>query len=299
MNGNKPKRISFPEVREIVKGYVGESPAPFITNGIGMFRAGIHAIADIIRPGSPYIIEECRLALVKRGTGSVNINMIEHDVRENTLVFFGTGCIVQPHDLSPDVEVCGMMLSHERVGMAIGGSIPTALAGNGAFLVMEVTKEEASIADNLFSIIWELIHQPDFPDGTVNGLIHSLLYYYEHIGMRQINVDTKGKSRERQLFEQFIRLVNNNCREEHSLRFYADKLCVTSRYLGVVVKNASGVTAKEWIDRAVTTSAKVMLRHESKQIIQISDELNFPNPSFFCKFFKRMTGMTPQEYREG
>ncbi len=298
MNGNKPKRISFPEIREIVKSYAGESPAPYITGGIGMFRAGIHAISDIIRPGSPYIIEECRLALVKRGTVRITINMMEHEVGENTLVFFGTGCIVQPHDLSPDVEVCGMMLSNERVGVAIGGSIPAALAGNGTFFVMEATKEEASIADNMFGIIWELIHQPAFPDDTVNGLIHSLLYYYEHIGKRQMSVDTSGKGRERQLFGQFIRLINTHCRKEHSLRFYADRLCITPRYLGVVVKNVSGITAKEWLDRAIATTAKVMLRHsDAKPIGDIADELNFPNPSFFCKFFRRMTGVTPQQYR--
>ncbi|MCD8296593.1 MAG: helix-turn-helix domain-containing protein, partial [Prevotella sp.] len=87
------------------------------------------------------------------------------------------------------------------------------------------------------------------------------------------------------------------CKKEHSIGFYADKMCVTPRYLGVAVKNTSGVTAKEWIDRAVVTTAKVMLRHSNKQVTQISDELDFPNPSFFCKFFKRMTGITPQEYR--
>ena len=83
------------------------------------------------------------------------------------------------------------------------------------------------------------------------------------------------------------------------LAFYAEKLCITSRYLGTVILNESGVGAKEWIDRAVISTAKVLLRHSDKQTTQIADELNFPNASFFCKYFKRLTRLTPQQYRKG
>ena len=61
----------------------------------------------------------------------------------------------------------------------------------------------------------------------------------------------------------------------------------------------AGVTAKDWIDRATITLAKVMLRHTTKNISQISDELHFPNDSFFCKYFKRLTGHTPLGWRNG
>lgn len=85
---------------------------------------------------------------------------------------------------------------------------------------------------------------------------------------------------------------------EHQLGFYADKLCITSRYLGTVILSESGVGAKEWIDRAIISAAKVQLRHSDRQTTQIADELNFPNVSFFCKYFKRLTGFTPQQYRK-
>ena len=53
------------------------------------------------------------------------------------------------------------------------------------------------------------------------------------------------------------------------------------------------------IDRALITQAKVLLRHSDKSVAQISEDLNFPNPAFFSKYFKRLTAMTPLEYREG
>ena len=54
----------------------------------------------------------------------------------------------------------------------------------------------------------------------------------------------------------------------------------------------------QWINQAVILEAKVLLKHSNLLVFQISDELNFPNPSFFSKFFKRMTGMTPAEYQK-
>ena len=64
-----------------------------------------------------------------------------------------------------------------------------------------------------------------------------------------------------------------------------------------MIRQASGITAKDWIDRAVITAAKVMLRYSNLQIAEIAERLHFPNPSFFCKYFKRLEGCTPQEYK--
>ncbi len=75
-------------------------------------------------------------------------------------------------------------------------------------------------------------------------------------------------------------------------------LCITSHYLGTVVKQQSGVTAKAWIDKALVTKAKMMLKSTDLQAAQIASQLGFPNASFFSKFFKRLTGATPQAYRE-
>jgi YesN/AraC family two-component response regulator len=106
------------------------------------------------------------------------------------------------------------------------------------------------------------------------------------------------KSRERDIFNKFIYLVNRSNGIERQLDYYADKMCLSQRYLGSIIRNVSGVTAKEWIDRAAITEIKVLLKHSDKQITQIADQLHFPNYSFFSKFFKRLTGTTPKKYRE-
>ncbi|WP_368205051.1 helix-turn-helix domain-containing protein, partial [Bacteroides caccae] len=70
------------------------------------------------------------------------------------------------------------------------------------------------------------------------------------------------------------------------------------RYLNTLIRQTSQQTVMDWINQSIILEAKVLLKHSNLLVYQISDELNFPNPSFFCKFFKRMTGMTPQEYQK-
>ena len=94
------------------------------------------------------------------------------------------------------------------------------------------------------------------------------------------------------------RLYLNLYRIHVNVSFYADKLCLTPRYLNTIIRQTSQQTVMDWINQSIILEAKVLLKHSNRLVYQISDELNFPNPSFFSKFFKRMTGMTPQEYQK-
>ena len=68
-------------------------------------------------------------------------------------------------------------------------------------------------------------------------------------------------------------------------------------YLSTVVRTCTGRTASEWIERHVAQEAKALLKSTNMTVQQISNELNFPSQSFFGKFFKRLTGLSPKEYR--
>ena len=99
------------------------------------------------------------------------------------------------------------------------------------------------------------------------------------------------------LTKQFLELVKENFRKERQLKFYADELCITPRYLSRVVKESSGSSAADWIERYVVLEARALLKSTNMNIQQISDSLNFPSQTFFGKYFKRRVGMSPKEYR--
>ncbi|MBR4681089.1 MAG: AraC family transcriptional regulator, partial [Fibrobacter sp.] len=104
--------------------------------------------------------------------------------------------------------------------------------------------------------------------------------------------------RKKALFNAFLQKVEEEHRENHSVKHYADELFVTPKYLSTVVEEMSGKSAKQWINEYIALDAKVLLQSTQKDIQEISNDLNFIDVSFFGKFFKRMTGMTPKAFRE-
>ena len=106
-----------------------------------------------------------------------------------------------------------------------------------------------------------------------------------------------SSSRVKLVFDQFLQLVTDYHTSERGMAFYAQKLCLTPKYLSKLVKQASGRSAPDWIDSFVILEAKNMLKYSSRSIKEIVFALHFPNQSVFYKFFKAHTGMTPSEYR--
>lgn len=104
----------------------------------------------------------------------------------------------------------------------------------------------------------------------------------------------KGNKR---LSEKFLTLVQQNFKKERFLDFYANELMVSTKHLSRTVKELTGFTAVEWIDRFVVLEAKVLLKSTNLTIQQISDELHFTSQSFFGKYFKKHTGYSPKDFR--
>jgi len=97
-------------------------------------------------------------------------------------------------------------------------------------------------------------------------------------------------------FKRFIELVSQYHSEERELRFYADKMCITPKYLSIVVLNASGKRAADWINEFVILEAKSLLRYSGLNTQEISRKLHFSSQSAFGKFFKSKEGISPRDY---
>lgn len=103
---------------------------------------------------------------------------------------------------------------------------------------------------------------------------------------------------QQEMCERFISLVSENFKEHREIGFYADKLCISNKYLSSLFKQETGMTALEWIESHVALYAKGCLSSTSMTVQYISDELDFPSQSVFGKYFKRVVGMSPKAYRQ-
>ena len=167
---------------------------------------------------------------------------------------------------------------------------------------IELTEEQQKLIGNHISLMCDIVKTDVINSReAINSILLSLFYLVTGIGSQRIrNVGEEVKnssSRSKVIFEQFIKLVSEYHLKERNVGFYADKLCLTPKYLSKLIKTATGRSAPDWIDAYVILEAKNLLKYSNVTIKEVVYRLNFPNQSVFYKFFKARTGMTPSEYR--
>ena len=111
-------------------------------------------------------------------------------------------------------------------------------------------------------------------------------------------VHRQTPQRVEEIFIGFIRLLPDNFIEHHDIPFYASSLCISPVYLSRVVRQVSGRTVIDYINNMLLMEASYLLRTSKLSIAQIGERLHFADTPSFSKFFSRMKGMSPREYRE-
>lgn len=122
------------------------------------------------------------------------------------------------------------------------------------------------------------------------------VFYYGGVSSLDNSIESNLKYNNH-IVANFLELVQHHYREQRLIQFYAGKLCITPKYLSKLVKEHTGRAAADWIEQHVILEARAMLQSSDMSIQQIATSLNFPNQSFFGKYFKRATGVSPKQYR--
>lgn len=294
MKKNKPVNLGFQELKENEE-LIANVEFRSIRPGMGMIISFAQMQGSLILIGQPYRTKESRIIRILQGKARISINLVEYEVEKNMLVISPPHSLIELLAITPDFDF--QIIVHEN------GFLPTLQENSlsdlygpqGTVLLME---EEWKRIGRFFSLLWESMHCTPFRREVMQHLIVALLNDIRYIRDQKQAAALSHPSRQEEILRRFIALVNEYGKRERNTGFYADKLCLTPHYLSTVIREASGQTVMQWINQAVILEAKVLLKHSDLLVFQISDELNFPNPSFFSKFFKRITGMTPAEYQK-
>jgi len=248
--------------------------------------------------------------LCLEGSVEVDINLQHYTIERNTLIIVMPDSIVNIKSVSQTLDCYTLVVSPAfmrttNVDPNVLNYVP--LHPRNEMAPMQISTNEINLLRHYF----DLIHQntTDNPDAIyvrsiTRNLISAMLYQviqfvtkrFKDTGL-ELNDTTKPRSRRSGYVKDFLALVKKYHMHERAVSFYAEKLFITTKYLSLLVKEATGRSAAQWIDEFVILEAKNMLRFSDKTIKQISNELNFANQSSFGKYFKLLTGMSPTEYQ--
>lgn len=241
-----------------------------------------------------------------KGRLRMNVNLKEFEISDGMVFMNVPGNIIRVNEFidtqKHDVRyVCLAMSRDFSQGLKLD---VTKLFNEGVSMLrnpgVKLGEVESALFANHIALLGDIL-KTDIPykKDAVLSVLSSLFYAMMGVwyGSRD-DENAEGQStRSKVTFEKFMKLVSEYHTQYRNVGFYAEKLCLTPKYLSKVIKNATGRSAPEWIDSYVILEAKNLLKYSGKTIKEIVYKLNFPNQSVFYKFFKARTGMTPTEYR--
>ena len=235
-----------------------------------------------------------------KGTSEGFINMSPYTAQAPYLITILPGDIVEYKSISEDFSGLIIIMSKKFTDSLMPDAykrLPLffSLRDNPVFPLSEEFLEGII---RYFEMLKRMAQEKDHPYRLEVAQHLTLAFFYGGcVDFHQL-IDKKKKTHHEMLVEKFLHLVQNHHKKQRGLEFYADKMCLTSKHLSKVIKATSGKSANDLIDERVILEAKALLKSTNMTIEQISDELNFPSQSFFGKYFKRITGMSPKEYKK-
>lgn len=249
----------------------------------------------------PHRIDGVALMLCHKGYLTGTVNLSENRLEEGMVAVLHRDHLLLFRSQSDDFEASVIVLSSQLIQefhIDLTETIPLFMYMKDHPLV-KMNEEESNVLHKMYGALRsELIAtEEQYRVVIVQRLLEAFLYKILSVYRRHAPEMNVHRGRREEFFVQFMSLLTKYHKQERSMGFYADQLHITPKYLSSVIKEVSGRSAAEWIDRYVILEAKALLRYSGLSIQEIAYELNFSTQSFFGKYFKHHTGMSPSEYK--
>ena len=246
----------------------------------------------------PYKIDKVTQIVVTRGRFSCIVDFRTYSLDAPAVALFLPGQVVESFETDDDFTGFGIMMSSDFTdSMNLPISLQERLfIKNTQFY--SISSEVVDVLSSVYRQVSSLIKQHDNPYKE-DIIRHLFSAYYYGLGYYMHGLQSKPSSltAQQEKCEKFMSLVSEHFKTEREIEFYANKLCVSKKYLSSLLKQETGMTSLEWIERYVVLYAKSCLTSTTMTIQQISDELEFSSQSVFGKYFKRVEGVSPKAYR--
>lgn len=167
-------------------------------------------------------------------------------------------------------------------------------------LILHLSNDELVSFIGFYSHLKQVLMRKDneFTGDAVHGMLLVMQSHFAQLQKSTEGIEDKSRreTASTEIMKKFLVLLGRNYSKERSIAFYAGKLCISPKYFAQSVFKASHRHAKDWINSYVIMDAKTMLSRGDLTVQEVSNSLNFANPSFFGKFFKTEVGISPKAF---
>ena len=250
----------------------------------------------------PFMINGAGLIVCRQGNFTFSLNMKVFSAQAGETVFIPEDSLFQVLSESEDLQLFIFIYQIEPIRDIIGNSVAT------MYLYMQLRTEPCYVWNTgdeeevlkYMSLLDNTLHLDNntFNDNEQRLLLLGLTYRICSIYNRKLMNLKTTVGHKHEIFIRLIQLIDAHYTEERGVEFYADKLCLSPKYLSALSKSVCGFTVQELIFKSIIRKSISLLKNTQKNIQEIADFFNFPNASYFGTFFKKQTGMSPQQYRK-
>ena len=252
---------------------------------------------------SPFMIDGVGLIICRQGSFTFILSQKTFSAKAGDTLFLPKDSLFQVLQASDNVEVYIFIYQTDPIRDFMGNSVVSMhlyshLATEPCYVWNTGEEEEVLKYLSLLDSTLKIEENP-FNRYEQKLLLLALTYRICSIYNRKlVNDGREVGGRKNEVFIHLIQLIEKYYMQERGVEFYADKLCLSPKYLSAVSKSICGYTVQELVFKAIIRKSISLLKNTQKDIQEISNAFGFPNASYFGTFFKKQVGVSPQQYRK-
>lgn len=241
------------------------------------------------------------VGLCTGGEGHYSVGTVEHRVQANDVIFVPEGQVLGDIRMSKDMTGEALLISHDFLYSVIRDvrDVTNLFVFTRENPVLSLSYNEVQMFKEYVSLLRKKVddqgHQ--YRSQIAGTIIGAMIYDLCNTTSRYVSQGMQRMSKAQEIFQDYIKLVEKNFRTERRVSWYSEQLNISPKTLLEMVKRASQRTPNEWLDVYTTLEIRLLLRHTTKSIKEISEELGFGTQSSLGKFFREHAGVSPTAYR--
>jgi AraC-like DNA-binding protein len=261
----------------------------------------LHQLANSSNGYTEYsrLFDGLLLGFMINGSMKMQIHFIDYEINAGDIAVLPPQLLIDTKYLSDDAEIVTIGISLDFMSAF---PILREFVMNNQIRwqpIIRFREDEIMLQNELISLIKNFYNKKPSSNKAeiLRHLVMVMINMISEVYTEIPNSKSSSKSRTHEIIDDFYQLILKHTKEQRNVNFYAEKLHLTPQYLSTFLKERTGRSVSQWIDHILILEAKTLLKSTNLSIKEISNELNFGETSIFCRYFKRITGVSPKSYR--